>query len=251
MKSEGSDWYKKIWSLDIKNQSWTENTAKEVDFIIDKLSLKEGERILDLACGYGRHSLELARRGFEVVGVDITKDYVDDANASAKTEGLPASFILSDLREVSFMAEFDAVLNLADGAIGYLENDAENLKIFDVIARALKSGGRSFIDIMSGDYADAHFPQKLWDNGENGVTLSLFEWDKATRIMMYGQQDFAYGEPLEKREFGGCPTRLYTKAEIAEIMRERGLTLENAFCNYDGAPASSDGIQLMALSKKK
>ncbi len=57
------------------------------------------------------------------------------------------------------------VLNMADGAIGYLENDEENSKIFTVIARALKHGGKHFMDIMNGNYASTHFPCKLWDAG--------------------------------------------------------------------------------------
>ena len=71
-----SDWYRKIWTLDIQDQVQTEDTTREVDFIISKLSLQRNERILDLACGFGRHSLELARRGFDVTGVDITPEYV-------------------------------------------------------------------------------------------------------------------------------------------------------------------------------
>ena len=73
MKAKASDWYKKIWALDIKNMSWVENTSYEVDYLIDLCQLKETERILDLACGYGRHALEFAKRGYEVVGVDIKR----------------------------------------------------------------------------------------------------------------------------------------------------------------------------------
>ena len=72
MKPMESDWYKEIWTLDIQDQSWVEDTGRQVDFIIEKLHLKGGERILDLACGFGRHCLELARRGFSVTGVDVT-----------------------------------------------------------------------------------------------------------------------------------------------------------------------------------
>ncbi|MDO5434196.1 class I SAM-dependent methyltransferase, partial [Eubacterium sp.] len=88
LKSSGKNWYKEIWSLDIKNQSWVENTVDEVAFIIKTLKLNGKEKILDMACGFGRHSLEFARRGYEVVGVDITKDYVDDAIKSADHEKL-------------------------------------------------------------------------------------------------------------------------------------------------------------------
>ena len=72
MKRMSSDWYRKIWSLDIQDQSWVEDTARQVDFLVKTLNLYGGEKILDLACGFGRHSLELARRGFSVTGVDIT-----------------------------------------------------------------------------------------------------------------------------------------------------------------------------------
>ena len=92
MKRMESDWYRKIWTLDIQNQSWVENTRRQVDFLVDKLELKGGERILDLACGFGRHSLELARRGFAVTGVDITPDYVRYATQQAQAEQLNARF---------------------------------------------------------------------------------------------------------------------------------------------------------------
>ena len=74
MKPMKNDWYKKIWTLDIQNQSWVEDTKKQVDFLIEKLKLCGDERVLDLACGFGRHSLELAGRGFDVTGIDITAD---------------------------------------------------------------------------------------------------------------------------------------------------------------------------------
>lgn len=251
MKANSSDWYKKGWSLDIKEQSWTENTKEQVDFIIKALGLRGKEKILDLACGYGRHSLEFARRGYSVTGVDITPVYIEDARKTAQEEHLNAEFICEDIRNVHFFEEFDVVLNMGDGAIGYLENEEENNKIFDVITRACKSGGMSFMDIQSGDYADAHFPQQLWDAGEKGLTLSLFEWDKDSRIMLYAQNDFVYGEPLKKPQMPcGNPTRLYTQREIAEIMEQRGMKLFAAYCDYQGTLASEKGFQLLACSRK-
>lgn len=252
MKARKSDWYKDGWTLDIKEQSWTENTKEQVDFIIKCLGLKGNERILDLACGYGRHSLEFARRGFKVIGVDITKIYIEDAIKEAQSAGLDAEFICSDIREVNFENEFDVVLNLGDGAIGYLENDSENLKIFDIIARALKKGGKSFMDIQSGDYADAHFPQKLWDAGDKTLTLSNFEWNKKTRIMLYSQLDYSYGEIMIRPEMlYGNPTRLYTNEEISQIMKDRGMELYAAYSDCNGTKASESGFQLMTCSVKK
>ena len=117
-----------------------------IDFLIKQLHLKGTEKILDLACGFGRHSLEFARRGYDVTGIDITPAYIDYANEQAKKENLNAKFICQDIRTITFDKEFDVVLNMADGAIGYLEDDGENHKIFSVIAKALKNGGKPSSD---------------------------------------------------------------------------------------------------------
>ncbi len=247
-----SDWYRKIWTLDIQNQSWVEDTVRQVDFLIEAMQLRPGQRILDLACGFGRHSLELARRGFSVVGVDITKDYVDYAQQQAQREGLDAHFLCMDIRRVPFAGEFDAMLNMADGAVGYLENDAENRKIFEVAARALKPGGRHFMDIMNGGYADSHFPCRLWDAGEKCLTLSAFEWNRETRILLYGQVDYAYGAPLPKPDMQeGNPIRLYTLQELRALLPPLGLQITAAYADFTGTPASDRGIQLMVCSQKE
>ena len=252
MKAKSSDWYKKIWTMDIKNMSWVENTSNEVDYLVELCRLKGGERILDLACGFGRHALEFAKRGFEVVGVDITEAYIDDAKAHAKTMGLRnASFICRDIREVDFCGEFDVVLNLADGAIGYLENDEENLKIFDVISKALKSGGQHVCDLVCGDYAEAHFPVKLWEAGEKAISLSEFDWNSDTRVMMFGNRDFAYGEVVKKPEIAeGDPTRVYTLEEIKGIMEARGMRVTEAFAGYSRQPACRQSFQMLVHSEK-
>ena len=251
MKKGRSDWYKASWTLDIKKQSWTENTKKEVSFLIRELGLCGNEKILDLACGYGRHSLEFARRGYHVVGVDITKAYIDDAVAEAKRDHLPAQFVLSDIRNVSFTNEFDVVINMADGAIGYLEDEKENLKIFDVVSRALKPGGQHFMDIMSADYADTHYPCKLWDAGKDGITLSAFEWDKSSNTLLYGQNDFYFGDILKTPDFEyGNPTRLYHSSEIDSIMKVRGMKTIKKFCDFNGTLANENGLQLMVVSRK-
>ena len=249
MKKMEKDWYKKVWSLDIANMSWVEDTKNEVDFLINQLGLQGNERILDLACGYGRHSLELARRGYDVTGVDITPDYIEYANSRAKEEGLKAEFFCKDIREVKFDGEFDVVLNMADGAVGYLENDAENLKTFTVVANALKKGGKHFMDIMNGSYAQTHFPCKLWDEGEKCLTLSAFEWDKETKTLLYGQVDYPYGEPLRKPEIkDGNPIRLYTLDEIAKIFSDLGMRVCNSYADFTGKPSSDHDIQLMVYS---
>ncbi|BDF69826.1 methyltransferase type 11 [Oscillospiraceae bacterium] len=252
MESAGSDWYKKGWTLDIQAQSWVEDTRRQVDFIVRTLGLTGRARILDLACGFGRHALELARRGFPVVGVDITGAYIGHATRRAEEEGLSARFFCSDIRDFKPEQTFDAVLSLSDGAIGYLEDEGENLKIFDVISRALRPGGKHFMDVMNAGYADTHFPCQLWDAGEQGLTLSRFEWDAKTRVMLYGQWDRRYGEALDRPAITrGNPTRLYHLAEIRDILHRRDMHIVDTFSDYGGSPLSDGAIQMIVSSQKR
>lgn len=251
MKRMESVWYRKIWTLDIQDQSWVEDTTRQVDFLIEKLDLKGDERILDLACGFGRHSLELARRGFAVTGVDITPEYVRYAAQQAQAEHLNARFLCADIRDVAFHNEFDVVLNMADGAVGYLENEQENLKIFRVIANALKPGGKHFMDIMNGRYAQTHFPCKLWDAGDKKLTLSNFEWEPETKTLLYAQISYSYGEALTKPEMTEAnPIRLYSIEEIRDIYQDLGMAVLDSYADFTGAPSSPYAIQLMVCSKK-
>lgn len=251
MKAKEADWYKHGWTLDIKNESWVEDTENQVAFIIKTLNLKGHERILDLACGYGRHSLSFARKGFSVVGVDITSTYIDDAIRSAAEEALDAEFINADIRAVQFENEFDVVLSLSDGAIGYLETDEENLKIFDTIARALKAGGKHFMDICNAEHAEGFFPKEVWEIGEKALALGKMEWDKDTRTMLFGSWDVPYGCPAQKPEIAlGDPIRLYSIDELKKILGQRKMKIINTFSNYYGKNATYKEIQLMVYSIK-
>jgi SAM-dependent methyltransferase len=252
MEAKSSVWYKYGWSLDIKNQSWVEDTQNQVDFIIRTLGLTGKERILDLACGFGRHSLAFARRGYSVVGVDITKEYIEDATKTEEEEFLNTKFIHSDIRDINFQNEFDVVLNMADGAIGYLETDEENLKIFNVVSHALKSGGKHFMDICNAEHAEHYFPRLNWEAGEKALALAKFEWKPETRRMLYGEWDIPYGLPAQRPTIvTAYPIRLYSKAELESILQQRDMEIINTFSNYFGKEASYKELQLMIYSIKK
>lgn len=245
-------WYKKIWGLDIQEMSWVEQTESQVDFLWDILQLDGRERVLDLACGFGRHSLELASRGCKVVGVDITPEYVEEARKQAKERGIDAEFICADLRDLRYRDEFDIALNLADGAIGYLEDENENLKIFDLIASALKPGGKHVMDVCNGGYAARHFPSRNWVFGNQSLSLADFEWDEQRSRMFYGGIEFKYGETLTRpEEIRSNPTRLYNLQELSEIFQRRGMQIQKAFGNFDKTVLATDDIfQIQVFSQK-
>jgi SAM-dependent methyltransferase len=250
-------WYKKVWSLQIRDMSWVENTVREVDFIINALELSEKERVLDLACGFGRHALELARRGYTVVGVDITLEYIVEARKLAKERGIKGTeFICADLRDITYREEFDVVLNIADGAIGFLESDEENLKIFDLISSALKPGGKHLMGVCSGAYAKKHFPRRHWDIGNQSLSLADFQWDGKNSRMLYRGYCLPYCEVLQKpREPSETDItgyiRLYTIEELQDIFSRRGMKIWKTFGDYYlHLPASDDQFMLVVCSNK-
>ena len=152
---------------------------------------------------------------------------------------------------MNFENEFDVVLNMADGAIGYLENDEENLKIFSIVSKALKCGGKHFMDIMNGSYAENHFPCKMWNAGEKCLTLSNFEWNSKTKTMIYGQLDFPYGEPLSEPVMEeGNTIRLYSLDEVENIFSKLGMSVCESYADFSGKPSSDNDIQLMVYSQK-
>lgn len=241
------------WSLDIKNQSWVEDTENQVDFIINTLDLTGNERILDLGCGFGRHSTSFARRGFSVVGVDFTKDYIDDAVKTAKSNSLEIDYVLADARSLKYDNEFDVVLNLADGAMGFCETDEENLKIFDVISKALKPGGKHFVDTCNAEHAEKHFPKRHWEIGSKMLSLPEFDWDKERRRMFFTDWGITFGEIAEKpveieKDTNGI--RLYSLSELDAILSERHMRIIKTFSNYYGKEASHKELQLMVYSVK-
>jgi SAM-dependent methyltransferase len=252
MKIPDTGWHRKIWALDIEDLSWTEDTVRQVDFIIHMLNLGETGKVLDLACGYGRHSLELARRGYEVTGVDITVEYVKLAKDRASKEELPVTFICDDIRDVHFTNEFDVVINVADGAIGYLEDDEENLKVFDRISDALKPGGKHFMDVCNAEFAADRFPMRNWEIGEQSVSLPEFDWDLENRRMLYGGWNLKFGDialPPEIIE-AHSSIRLYAIGELGQILSERGMTISDTSAAFTDRMASEADLQIQIYSTK-
>jgi SAM-dependent methyltransferase len=224
------DWYRSAFPPEeTLKRPWADRTGAEVDRALAMLGAQGGERVLDMACGTGRHSHELARRGFEVVGVDISPDLLAIAKADAEAESLDASFLAADLRELDFDQEFDLVLNLNDGAIGYFETEEENHRTFEVIAAALRAGGGNLLQLPNVLYAEAHLPQKTWIAGEGMVELIDHRWDARTRYLEGSTMPILVGETFE----GVAPIpfrqRLYSVEELTEIYASVGMEFAGAF----------------------
>jgi len=143
--------------------SFTKGTEQEVDFLVDVLGLEPGMRVLDVGCGPGRHTNELARRGFDAVGVDISERFVE----VAREAGTSATFERMDARQLPFDGEFDAVISLCQGGFGLLRG-TEDDQALQNMARALKPGGRLACSAFSA-YFQVRFLEDSTFDADLGV----------------------------------------------------------------------------------
>ncbi len=146
--------------------SFTKGTVQEVDFVVETLGLTAGDRVLDVGCGPGRHAHELARRGVEVHGIDISQRFIDLA-----TEGAPpgATFERLDARAMPFREEFDAAICLCQGAFGLMTVDGDNDVVLGGIASALKPGGTMALSAFSSYFAVKYHEGATFD-ASSGVS---------------------------------------------------------------------------------
>lgn len=135
-----------------------EQTSREVDFIEDVLSLHQGASVLDLCCGIGRHSIELAKRGYGVTGVDLSKEYLKRARERAKEERVKVKFVQKDMREVDFSQEFDGAINMLM-SFGFFGED-DNIRVIEGVQNSLKKGGKFLIELMNRDWLVRNFRER-------------------------------------------------------------------------------------------
>ena len=121
--------------------------ADFIDRLVDSLGLKKGYRILDLACGKGRHSIQLNSKGFEVIGIDLSEKSIESAQQHSN-HGL--DFFVHDMRQLFWLEHFDLVVNLFT-SFGYFHDNEDDQQMMDGVFESLKPGGRFVIDFMNAE----------------------------------------------------------------------------------------------------
>ena len=150
-------YYKEIWKTIIPD----ELTAKEVDFMIPYFKLEEGSRVLDLMCGYGRHSIGLARKGMEVTAVDNLADYIHEIKELAEKENLPLKPVQTSALDFKTDERFDLAICMGN-SLNFFDS-VDTLKLLSKISSFLKPGGEILINSWSiAEIVFKNFKEKNW-----------------------------------------------------------------------------------------
>ena len=223
-----------------------QQAAADIDQVLTLAATAPGSRVLDLCCGPGRHSLELARRGFSVTGVDRTRAYLDRAAAGAREMGLAnVTFTQADMREFRQAAVFGLVINLFT-SFGYFEDPLDDLRVMENIHQSLEPGGKLVMDVLGKETLAARFRPHDWYE-EDGV---LFLEDRVlSRDWGWIDTRWIRIQGSTRSEFT-LSHRLYSAVELSSLARQAGFRETRAFGSLEGTPYDHRAGRLVLVATK-
>lgn len=237
-------WYKEWFGeeyLELYSHRDDSEADGNADFVERHLLGPRPRAVLDLACGAGRHTAALRRRGYRTLGVDLSLTLL----ARMRASGLPR--VAGDMRRLPFKPEsFDWVLNFFT-SFGYFAAERENFLVLEEIARVLTPGGLFLIDLMNPGPALAGLKpseRQLLDGRE----AEIERWyDAGSQRMQKRIVVRSFGEP--PRTFLES-VRLYQPEEVTIGLRWAGLEVESLFGNFHGDPYERDSERLILIGHK-
>jgi SAM-dependent methyltransferase len=218
---------------------------KEIEQILALTGLSAGGAVLDLCCGIGRHSLELARRGFRVTGVDRTKQYLDLAASAAGRESLSLELIQEDMRTFCREGSYDGVLNLFT-SFGYFEDPLDDQRVVDNIYASLRSRGVVVMQMMSKEVLARIFRPRDWYEQDG---LLVLEERKVRRNWSWIESRWTLISEGRRIDLD-LSHRLYAASELALLLHDRGFEEVAAYGDFDGSPYDEKANRLVVVAQK-
>lgn len=223
-----------------------EQTRAEADFIEKHLQLSPEDKLLDVPCGNGRLSLELARRGFALTGLDIAVEFLEEAKQKSAEAGLNIDWHHREMRDLPWTAEFDGAFCFGN-SFGYL-NDDENADFLQALSQTLKPGARFILDAPAiAECILPNFkPQRLLELA--GITTTIESRFDHELGRIYNDFTFMRNGETDKRQ---SFQRIYTYRELAELLNLAELQTEVEFSSLDEQPFGLGSQRLLLICKKR
>jgi 2-polyprenyl-3-methyl-5-hydroxy-6-metoxy-1,4-benzoquinol methylase len=250
-------WYESLFQNYAKNydaECFTQGTVGECDFIEKEIGCDRNGNILDIGCGTGRHAIELAKRGYNVTGVDLSESQLDRAREKARQASVNVKFLKCDARQLPFNNEFGLVIMLCEGAFPLMETDERNYQILENAATALKPGGTFIFTTLNGlfplfhsvrDFLASRHQEGNASYGSNSFDLMTFRDHNITSV----EDDLGNKKELH------CNERYYVPPEISWLLKSLDFKIVEIFGAKLGAFSRNDALttedfEMLVVAKK-
>lgn len=229
-----------------ENEVFTRNTLAEVDFIVEELSLRTGAEIIDIGCGTGRHSIELARRGYSVTGVDQSPGMLSVARKNAEQAGVSIDFVHASAQDYVSLKKADAVISICEGALClFNENDdlwSKDMAILANMAESLAPAGRFLVTVLNAFSLVRRADRQMVNDG----IIDLFT--------LTSRMVNECGPEENRIKIRGIE-RYYTPPEFVRMANRIGLKVDHVYGgtagNWRRDMIALDEIEFMVVGHKK
>ena len=251
-------WYEELfenYGMKYDNECFVQGTIGECDFIEKEIEYNKTARILDVGCGTGRHSIELARRGYRVVGIDLSESQLKRAKEKASEQDLRIEFLKHDARDLPFLNEFDLVIMLCEGGFSLMETDEMNFHILRNAAKALLPGGKIIFTTLNGLFPLFHSVKDfLNSNAKEGnarcasLSFDLMTFREHNTILV--EDDLGNKKELQ------CNERYYVPSEITWLLKTLGFGAVDIYGAKLGAfsrndKLSTEDFEMLIIAEKQ
>ena len=246
-----SEWYARedlwsAWAPILFNEQRLESTVSEVDSIISLLGMQPGDRVLDLCCGIGRHAVELARRGYSVVGVDRTRPYIERARNAAASADVRVEFVVEDMRDFCRPDCFDVALSMFT-SLGYFEKVSEEMRVLSNVFRSLRPNGKFLVDVAGKEIIARRFVERWWNEYEGGLVLHerrvVEDWARLENRWRLFDSSGQWHEWHFRH-------RIYSAVELKDMLRHAGFAHFDTYGGLDGSPYDHMAQRLITVAYK-
>lgn len=222
-----------------------ERAAKEVDFIDAHLTLPYGAALLDMGCGYGRHAILLAKRGFVMTAVDPSATMIEQGEVLAEEANVSVEFLHASAAQVAWQDAFDGAICLMT-TLGQITEGSDNVDLIQQVFQALKPDGKFMVEVPQLETAVANLKLMELFEDEQQRTLIQRDFDPLSRVVT---ELFDISTKENSRSFV-LKYRLFSDAELTEMLQQVGFTTTARFGNYDGDPLLPESPNMIMVAQK-
>lgn len=237
-------WYEELfenYGIKYDNEVFVQGTVGECDFIEKEIGYNKAARILDVGCGTGRHSIELTRRGYHVVGVDLSESQLRRAKEKSSEQKLEIVFEKYDARNLPFRNEFHLVIMICEGGFPLMETDEMNFRILQSAANALLPGGKLIFTTLNGLFPLFHSVKDFLDSQtkEGNAKCGSLTFD----LMTFRENStlFVEDDSGKKKELN-CSERYYVPSEIIWLLKTLNFKTVDIYGARLGAFSRKDNL---------